>query len=131
MTEAEVVQIVRKHLEGLFPMACPTCGRSIATIRDYMACLHPTLPTEATAADGASGDAAPLAPAGNLKFAICACGTTLPLSYDGLPLTQMLRLMNWARVETKARGLSVAALLEYMRDEIGRQVTSEQAGDTA
>ena len=34
MTEAEVVRIMREHLEGQFPKVCNTCKRRYATLRE-------------------------------------------------------------------------------------------------
>ena len=36
MTEAEVVRIMREHLEGQFPKVCNTCKRRYATLRQYL-----------------------------------------------------------------------------------------------
>ena len=55
-------------------------------------------------------------------MANCPCGTTLALSSQGMPLSQLWSLLAWARIETYRRGLSPQELLNYLRDEICKQV---------
>jgi hypothetical protein len=57
-----------------------------------------------------------------MSYANCPCGTTLALSSQGMPLPQLWMLLAWARLETKRRGLSPQELLNYLRDEICKQV---------
>lgn len=127
MTEADVIRAMREHLEGLFPKDCPNCNRRFATLREYLLVtkhLGPPMPYDAE-----FGDWNPLRPVGTVTLANCPCGTTLTLSSEGMPLVQLWRLLNWARIETKRRGLSPRELLGYLRDEICKQVLAEPAGE--
>jgi len=36
MTEAELVQILRRYVDTLFPKTCASCGRRYETVRDYI-----------------------------------------------------------------------------------------------
>jgi hypothetical protein len=120
MTEADVVRIMREHLEGLFPKDCPTCCRRFATLREYLLItthLGPAIPYDAEL-----GDWKPLRPLGTMTYANCPCGTTLALTSQGMPLSQLWALLGWARLETKRRGLSPQELLNYLRLEICKQV---------
>jgi len=120
MTETEVVRIMREHLEGLFPKVCPTCLRRFATLREYLLTtthLGPAMPY-----DVELGEWQPSRPLGTMTYANCPCGTTLALTSQGMPLTQLWSLLAWARVETRRRGLSPQDLLNYLRDEISKQV---------
>ena len=72
--------------------------------------------------DAELGDWQPLLPVGTATYANCPCGNTLALTSQGMPLSQLWPLLAWARLETKKRGLSPQALLNYLRDEICRQV---------
>ncbi len=129
MTEAEVIRAMREHLEGLFPKTCPNCLRKFATLREYLqATVHqgPPVPYDAE-----FDDWQPMKPVGTVTLANCPCGTTLALSSEGMPLIQLWRLLNWARVETKRRGLSPQELLDYLRDQICQQVLVEpEKGNT-
>jgi hypothetical protein len=123
MTEAEVIQAMRKHLEGLFPKDCANCHRRFATLREYLRTtthLGPSMPY-----DVELGDWRPMRPMGTLTYANCPCGNTLTLSSRGMPLSQLWSLLQWARHETKRRGLSPQELLDYLRDEITKQVLAE------
>jgi hypothetical protein len=123
VTEAEVVKSMREHLEGLFPKECSTCGCRFTNLRDFLLqtqCLGPAIPYDAEI-----GDWNPLRPIGTVTYANCRCGNTLVLSSEGMPLVQLWRLLDWARIETKKRGLTPIELLDYLRDEICKQVLAE------
>jgi len=67
MTEAEVVRIMRQHLEGLFLKVCPVCLRRFATLREYLLTttqLGPAMPYDAEL-----GDWKPLRPLGTMSYA--------------------------------------------------------------
>jgi hypothetical protein len=120
MTEAEVVRIMREHLEGLFPKVCPKCNRRFATLREYLLLtkhLGPAMPYDAEV-----GDWKPLRPLGTMTFADCPCGNTLSLTSEGMPLLRLWSLLAWAKSETHRRGLTPEQLLNYLRDEICKQV---------
>jgi hypothetical protein len=59
---------------------------------------------------------------GTATYANCRCGNTLALTSDGMPLLQLWSLLNWARRETQRRGMTPQELLNYLRDEITKQV---------
>jgi hypothetical protein len=122
MIEAEVVRIMRDHLEGLFPKVCPNCRRRFATLRDYL--LITKHRGTATPYDADLGDWQPMEPLGTMTYANCPCGNTLVLSSDGMPLLQLWALLGWARIETQRRGMTPRELLNYLRDEICKQVLS-------
>jgi hypothetical protein len=120
MTEAEVIRIMREHLEGLFPKVCPTCHRCFTTLREYL--LTTTHLGSAVPYDVELGEWRPLRPLGTMTYANCPCGTTLALTSQGMPLSQLWSLLAWAGIETQRRGLSPQQLLDYLRDEICKQV---------
>ena len=75
--------------------------------------------------DADASDWNPLQPIGTMTFANCRCGSTLVLSSKGMPPLQLWSLLNWARVETRRRGITPQELLNYLRDEICKQVLAE------
>jgi hypothetical protein len=120
ITEAEVVRTIREHLEGLFPKICANCSRTFTTFREY---LLTTTPIGSTMSyDVQLGDWKPVQPLGTATYANCPCGNTLALSSAGMSLGRLWRLMNWARVEMARRGLTTEELLNYLREEIRKQV---------
>ena len=128
MTEADVIRAMRGHLEGLFPKTCPNCQRKFANLREYVAMTThqgPPIPYDAMA-----GNWQPLKPVGLVTLANCPCGSTLALSSEGMPLVQLWRLLNWARVETGRRGMSPQELLSHLRDAICKQVLAEPGPDS-
>jgi len=66
-----------------------------------------------------------LHPIGILAMANCHCGTTLALSTKGMPLSQTHQILKWIRTETVRRGMDPTELLDYVRDEIRKQVLIE------
>jgi hypothetical protein len=126
MTESTVIKLMRQHLEAQFPKVCPKCKRTFVTLREYLLVTRhvgPPMPYDAE-----MGDWNPRQPVGTLTFSNCPCGTTLALSSHGMPLPQLWRMLNWARVETMKRGMTPQELLNYLRDEICRQVLEDSDG---
>jgi hypothetical protein len=111
---------MREHLEGLFPRTCSNCGRNFATLREFLQVT--THQGQPISYDAQAGNWQPQKPTGTMTFVNCSCGTTLALSSEGMPLPQLWRLLNWAKIETNRRGISSQALLSYLRDEICKQV---------
>ena len=110
---------MRAHLEAQFPRACSNCRRSFATLREYL--LNTDYVGDAPH-DAEAGDWRPKAPMGTMTYANCRCGSTLALSSEGMPLPRLWSLMSWARGETKRRNLTPRQLLNYLHDEICKQV---------
>jgi hypothetical protein len=123
MTEAKVITAMREHLEGQFPKMCSNCKHEYATLREYLATT--TQLGSAMPYDAEMGNWNPLEPIGTLTYANCPCGSTLALSSKGMPLLRLWSLLNWARIETKSRGQTPEELLNYLREEINKQVMAE------
>jgi hypothetical protein len=119
MTEDDVVRIVRSYIEGLFPKVCPNCGRRFVSLRDYLETTShlatPVLYDDIT-------DSVPEKPLGPMSLASCPCGTTLGIGSRGIPTAQMIKLLIWARAESRRQSISVRELLRHIRDRIDRQV---------
>jgi len=120
MTEAQVIAAMREHLERQFPKVCPTCNRTFATLREYLEIT--THQGTAMPYDADAGDWNPLKPMGTATYSNCRCGSTLALTSDGMPLLKLWPLLNWARIETQKRGMTPQELLNYLRDQIEKQV---------
>lgn len=126
MTDAEIVQMMRAHFEGLFPKVCPNCGRRYENVREYVENTTPTGPT--ISYDAELRDWKPAQPIGALAAANCPCGTTIALSTAGMSVAQIHAVLEWVKVETTRRGLSPRELIGWVRDEIRRQVLAEPGG---
>jgi hypothetical protein len=120
MEEAEVIKRMRQHLEGLFPKVCGNCHRRYLTFREYL--LNTKHSGPAIPYDAELGNWNPVKPIGTVTFANCSCGSAMALSSNGMPLSQLWPLLNWARIETRKRNLTPRELLDYLRDEICKQV---------
>jgi hypothetical protein len=123
MTEAEVVKTMREHLEDQFPKVCSNCDRRYTSLNDYLmrtTHLGSTMPYDAEV-----GNWTPLKPIGSLTYSNCSCGSTLALSSEGMPLLRLWSLLNWARIETQKRGQTPHELLNYLREEICKQVLAD------
>ena len=124
LTEADVIKVMRDHLEGLFPKVCPKCQRRYATLREYLQNTEHL--GSAVPYDAELGDWNPTRPRGTVTYATCKCGNTLALSSAGLPLSHLWSLLSWARGEAKRRGLNPRDLLNHLREEICREVLVSQ-----
>jgi hypothetical protein len=101
MIEAEVVRLMREHLESQFPKVCPTCQRHFASLYDYIQNTYRVEPS--ISYDAEVGDWNPKEPIGTATYSTCPCGSTLALSSHGMPLLRLWALYNWARVEKAPR----------------------------
>jgi hypothetical protein len=126
VNEDDVVRIVRSYIEGLFPRVCPNCGRSFATLREYLQetthLASPILYDDIT-------EGVPAHPLGPMSLANCPCGTTLTVSSRGIPASQMVELLTWARGESLRRSMDVRELLRQIRDRIDREVRLSPEGE--
>ena len=123
LTEAEVIRIMRAHLQGLFPKVCPKCGKRFDTLRDFLLSTEHVGP--AVPYDAEAGDWRHVKSIGTTTFANCECGSTMALTSDGMPLLKLWSCLNWARVETRKRGMTPQELLTYLREVICHQILSE------
>ena len=122
MTEPEVIRAIREHLEKQFPKVCSACKRSFPDFREFLLITTPVGST--LSYDAEFNDWKPLQPLGTATYANCPCGNTLCLSSEGMSIHRLWTLMNWARIETKRRGQTLEQLLNYLREEIRKQVLS-------
>ena len=123
MTDDEIIRMTREHFEGLFPKICPKCGRHFPTLRNYILDtqrIGTTIPYDAE-----SGDWETTRPIGAVALANCSCGTTMALTSEGMPISQINLVLRWTKEETKRRGLSPRELMDYVRDEIRKGVLSD------
>src|SRR5262245_42787645 len=82
LNEHEVVAVVRAHIETKFPKVCTKCGRTFASLKEYLqGTTHVGNPVSY---DAEMKSWSPFKPVGTLSFANCPCGTTLAVSSDGM-----------------------------------------------
>jgi UDP-N-acetylmuramyl tripeptide synthase len=128
MTDDEIIRMMREHFEGLFPRVCPNCGRRYETLREY---ILSTKRIGATISyDAEMGDWKTTQPIGAFALANCRCGSTMALSTEGIPLSQIHLLLKWVKTETERRGLSSREIIDYVRDEVRKQVMADPVKDT-
>ena len=120
MTEDEIVQMTRKHFDGLFPKVCPKCGRYFATLREYI--LNTKRIGTTICHDAELGDWGTAQPIGAAAHSNCPCGTTMVLTSEGMPISQVHLVLRWIKEETKRRGSSHRRLMDYIRDEVRKRV---------
>ena len=125
MQDDELIEMLRGYHESLFPKDCLNCGRRFLTLRDYILDTKPLWPTISYDAD--LSDFRPAHPLGAVSMANCACGSTLALATDRMPLADYHALLEWLRTETVARGKSRSSLFDYLREEIRRRVIGSNA----
>jgi hypothetical protein len=123
MTDDEIIQMMRKHFEGLCPKVCPNCSRRFATLREYI--LDTQRIGTSISYDAEMGDWETTKPMGGVALANCSCGTTMALTTDGMPLSQIHLVLKWIKVETKRRGLNPNDLLDYIRSEVRKRALTD------
>ena len=114
-----IILMLRKYYESLFPKVCKNCGRSYATLCEYIQGTHRLWPTSDL--DAELGHFEPVHPLGTMSMANCNCGSTLALSTIHMPLPQNRLLLEWYQIEMKRTGLDEKALSDSLRDEIRKQ----------
>lgn len=124
MTEAEVIDVMRHHLEGKFPKKCAFCDRTYSSLKDYL--LHTTHVGPPKSYDVELGLYQPTQPIGTLSLANCACGNTLTMDSTGMSLTTMWRLIAWLMGEMARRGQTPSEVLEDLRSAIDRVTLADQ-----
>jgi hypothetical protein len=129
MTEAELIRMLREYYDGLFPKVCTNCGRRFATLREYIVATQRLWPS--LSYDIELGDFKAERPIGGVAMVNCLCGSTLTLSTEGMPVSQTHLILEWIRTEMERRGITPAALLDHLRDEVRNQVLAEAAQEGA
>jgi hypothetical protein len=124
LTETEVIRMLIPYLKSLFPKRCPVCLRQFFTFREYL--LNTTQIGSAMSYDAELGNWHPLDPIGTAILANCSCGNTLTLSCDNMPIDQLWQMLDWVGLETQKQNLTVQERLNYLCDEISRQVIAAQ-----
>ncbi len=127
VTEGEIIRLMHAHFAGLFPRACPKCRRHFATLRDYI--LNTERIGGTISYDAELGEWTPRRPMGAVALANCACGNTLALSTEGLPLAQIHQMLAWVKAETERSGASAKDVIGRVRDAVRRQALADPAGD--
>ena len=123
MTEEDIIQRNYEHFSGLFPKTCRTCGRSYATLRDYVLTTSPNgpvIPYDLELAELQATD-----PIGSVALAKCSCGSTMALTTQGQPLPQVQETLDWIRMESKRRGVSARQILADVRSKIRQRAMAE------
>ena len=124
MTEAEVIVVMRRHLEGKFPKKCSFCDRTYVDLKDYL--LHTTHVGPPKSYDIELGVHRPTQPIGTMSVANCSCGNTLVIDSSGMELTTLWRLMAWLVGEMVKRRQSSSKVLEALRASIDRATLADQ-----
>jgi hypothetical protein len=119
MTEADVVEVMRAYLSTQFPKKCQ-CGRLYSSLEDYL--RNTTHTGKPISYDADMENWQPKLPIGTVSMANCSCGSTLAVSSKGMNLITLLRLMFWARIETRSRGIGMSELLEDLRSKVDKVV---------
>ena len=120
LTDEEALDLVQRQVESQFPKTCAACGRSFASLQEYLrATVHLSTPLSI---DAEAGDWEPGQPLGTMAMSNCACGSTLAIGTKGMSLSTMWSLLNWARATSSRRGISIGQLLVDLRDKIDARV---------
>ncbi len=125
MTEAEVIDVMRRYLEGRFPKKCGVCDRTYANLKDYL--LHTTHVGRPKSYDVELGVHRPTQPIGTMSFANCGCGNTLVMDSSGMDLATLWRLMGWLTAEMWRRRETAPVVLEDLRRAIDEATLSAPA----
>lgn len=120
MTEEEALQIIKKHVHNQFPKICNCCGKKYKTFFEFITSTKYVGPP--ISYDLANEDFRPKKPIGTLGYVNCKCGSTIALSSQGIKLRTLWKLFDWARKETKRKGISFSEFLSYVRERVDKSV---------
>ncbi|HEY4416284.1 MAG TPA: hypothetical protein VGO57_11370 [Verrucomicrobiae bacterium] len=123
MSEADVIWVIRKHVEGLFPKTCNVCQRVFPDYQNYLQnTTHRGVPISY---DLALGDLRPKHSSGNIALANCGCGNTLTISSAGMPLMRIWQILYWVKMESLRRGVKIEDMICYIRETVENQALNE------
>ena len=123
MTEEDIIRRNYEHFSSQFPKTCHACGRSYATLRDYVLTTSPDGPL--IPYDLELREWQPTDPIGTMALAKCACGSTMAVTTQGQPLSQIQETLDWMRLESKKRGVSVRQIFAEVRSKIRERAMAE------
>jgi hypothetical protein len=123
MTESEVIDVVRQHLEGKFPKKCSVCDRTYANLKDYL--LHTKHVGPPKSYDADLGIFQPTEPIGTMSLANCSCGNTLVLDCSGMNQMTLWKLLGWLCGEMIRRRQKASAVLEDLRGSVDRATLAD------
>ena len=116
MKEEDVIKILIDLISKQFPKQCNNCGKSFESFAEYI--QNTTHVGKPISYDAELQDWKPHKPIGGVAAANCSCGSTLSVDSQGIGLATMWKLLDWARKESKTRGISISELLDELRDKI-------------
>ena len=121
--ENDVIQIISEYLSTQFPKSCKKCGKQYNSLREYL--KFTTHVGKPISYDAIKGNWKPKKQKGAISASNCSCGSTLAISSINMELNTMWSLLNWARKETKCRGIHISELLDDLRSKIDDRVLHE------
>jgi len=123
VTEAQVIDLVRRHMEAQFPKTCSRCGVVFASVAAYHRAVQHI--GDPMSFDGTIEKLEPAKSIGAVSLANCTCGTTLSITTRGMSPTDLQRVMGWARLESKRRNLDERKVLAELRAKIIAEVLAD------
>jgi len=123
MEEKEVITTIREFISKQFPKECNCCGKRYQSFREYL--QNTTHAGKPISYDAEYEDWNPVKPIGSISISNCTCGSSLAISSMGMNLFTLGRLMNWARIEAKKRGVAISDILEDIRNKIDISVLQD------
>lgn len=127
MDENRVIDIVKAHVEGLFPQTCSNCGLVFDSFAEYL--RNVTHLGDPISYDAELDDWRPMKPLGVVTYSNCRCGSTLAISIKTIDRLVLWRLMLWARMESWKRRTSMGELMRHIREKIDSRALSEGQDD--
>jgi hypothetical protein len=125
MNENDVIEIMKNFISRQFPKDCTSCGKRYNSFAEFI--RNTTYVGKPISYDAEQEDWQPERPIGTIGMSNCSCGTTLTIGSKGMDLKTLWRLMNWARKETKKRGIMMSDLLESLRSKIDKSVLQAES----
>jgi hypothetical protein len=123
MTEAELIGVMRQHLEKQFPKKCGVCERMYVNLKDYL--LHTKHVGPPKSYDADLGIFQPTRPIGTMSLANCSCGNTLVMDSSNMSLKTLWRLMAWLCGEMTRRRQKASVVLEDLRRSIDQATLAD------
>jgi hypothetical protein len=116
MTEADIMRVIREHVDRQFPKKCRACQKVFLDYRDYL--LNTQHQGNPVSWDIEMDNWKPADSSGNFALANCRCGNTLVISSSGMPLMQIWKILHWVKMESLRRGVKIEEIICYIRDTV-------------
>ena len=122
MNEDQIVDILFRHYNSLFPKTCSSCGKKFETFKTYVEEVTPVGRSVSYDAEVGTWGKGPAPLIGSAAMSNCTCGTTLSLTTDDMEESRRRELLAWIKEQVDASGVAPSDILQRLRVHVRERV---------